>query len=146
MLACGRAPENFEPLCISPEALVTLFFTEARITDPRQSLLRQLEANVKNAELRVRRFPDEQEVMRALNAWQPHPDLRTHSDCAPETCFCCDAARTLAMNKPFMSAMHSIAEQIETGEAYQMDALTSAFAFGLWTAQFMQVRAKDVIQ
>jgi len=84
-------------------------------------------------------IPTEQDIVRALNAWQPHPQTTPReSGCLPGTCFCCDAARELSENVPFMIAMQSVAEQLQEGEAHQLDALISVVALGSLTGQLMK--------
>ena len=84
-------------------------------------------------------IPTEQDIVRALNAWQPHPETTPReSACVPGACFCCDAARELSENTPFMIAMQSVAEQLQEGDAHMLDALISVFALGLRTAQLMK--------
>jgi hypothetical protein len=89
--------------------------------------------------MKVTGIPTEQDILRALNAWQPHPQTTPQeSACLPGACFCCDAARELSVNTPFMVAMQSVAEQLQAGEAHQLDALMSVFALGILTAKLMK--------
>lgn len=83
--------------------------------------------------------PTEQDIISALARWQPHsePDAK---ECAPGTCFCCDTVNLLLFNQSLMDALRSIVSQIHSGEADLQDALFSAYAFGLLTAQVMRER------
>src|SRR2546428_2766898 len=65
---------EFRRVLFRSDSLASMFVNQKQIPNP-QSFMCQLENGVKNAELRARKIPTEQDIMRALQAWQPHPDL-----------------------------------------------------------------------
>jgi hypothetical protein len=82
-------------------------------------------------------MPTEQDIVRAIAYWHPHSGAEP-GNCVLGQCFCCDLAGTLANNAPFVAILQSILEQLHVGRASETDAVVSAYAFGLLTAEIME--------
>ena len=89
----------------------------------------------------ARRVPTEQDIEDAIGLWQLHSGAEGEdSKCHSEDCFCCELVNGLLDNSPFLTVLRSIVDQLQTSEASQLDALLSAYAFGLLTADVMRER------
>ena len=78
-------------------------------------------------------IPTEQDVSHAMSYWHAYS-----SGCASGSCCCCELVRSLSANGPFIAALTNILEQLQGNQATETDAIISAYAFGLSTAEAMR--------
>jgi len=90
------------------------------------------------------KLPTEQHVLRAIAHWQLNSELCSGPEaCTPGECVCCDIVRELLANAPLMELVTNVVRQLESGEADQIDALLSLYAFGFTTARVMDGNAEE---
>src|SRR5947207_7828298 len=86
------------------------------------------------------KVPSAAAIARAIAIWQQYCGGSELPVCKTGHCFHCDVVRQLIECRPFLELINSFDQQVIGGDASFVEALSSAFAFGLLTAQLSEER------